>query len=307
MLSYSLKERSITFTFLLALGVKRTVRLYSIVAVTLLLGYLLWGLDCFYNKELTEKVIPNNWFAQYWKGAVNHTQFWQDFLLSPFSDGKYYNPPLWTIKYEFYGALMLFVVLFLVKKVPPKWHTAVFAVLLLAFYDSDYRGFWLGALLVSLPRNFEVVKKYKRELSFMLLGLAMFFACFPIFIPVESLKTTVYGWLPNSKWWKDFYPFLAASVFFLMVYTRRYNWLSNKVFNWLGKASYALYAVHFIVIASFSSGLFLKLKKYFSHDTAFCITFFCSMAVLFLITHILKKVVDQPTVKLSRRIFKKLV
>jgi peptidoglycan/LPS O-acetylase OafA/YrhL len=74
-------------------------------------------------------------------------------------------------------------------------------------------------------------------------------------------------------------------------------------FTWLGKLSFSLYAVHFIVLASLAAQVYMALRQHgFGHHSAAGGAFACTLSGLFAISWILWRCVDVPSIQISRKL-----
>jgi peptidoglycan/LPS O-acetylase OafA/YrhL len=111
----------------------------------------------------------------------------------------------------------------------------------------------------------------------------------------------MYGHFVHLPGLADGYAMLGAIVLFvaLLLNPGLQHALSSRVFARLGRVSYALYAVHFIVLASFSSWLFLSLSDGFTYNEKFLMTFCASLVVLYILSVLLARYVDEPATRFA--------
>lgn len=279
--------------------IKRPIRLLGVLVFTMIIGAVLWNYHLFYNNELP---MNNPWFSSFWKGDMNWNTFIYDLFLSPFKEGVTYNAPLWTIKFEFYGSLMIFSFLFFFSGW--KYRSIVCLAIMIMFYDSDYRAFWLGILLVE-GINIGMVDWLKSR-SVVLITITIvfvFLSAFPVHLADCSMDDTWYDFLATGKWFRDFYPFVSAGLLFVIVSCWKITTTSRPL-KLLGIVSYSLYAIHFIVIGSFSCWLFIELNQSLDYGVSFLITTFSTLVILIPISYIISKYIDGTSISLANRVEK---
>lgn len=97
------------------------------------------------------------------------------------------------------------------------------------------------------------------------------------------------------------YPMYAALLLFIGVLEndRFRELLSNRLCRYLGDISFALYAVHFLVIGSFSSWFYLMLHGQFGAEVAFLGAFVSGLGVCVLLADLMTRFVDKPAIRAS--------
>jgi peptidoglycan/LPS O-acetylase OafA/YrhL len=74
---------------------------------------------------------------------------------------------------------------------------------------------------------------------------------------------------------------------------RAHALLDQPAFLWLGRMSYAVYAVHFLVLGSLSSWLFLRWLDLYTYGVAFLVALASGIAVTLLLAYGLTITVDR--------------
>ncbi len=86
---------------------------------------------------------------------------------------------------------------------------------------------------------------------------------------------------------------------------RRYIRLLVPVLFFLGKISFSMYVIHFIIVNSFSSFVFINAVKYTSYNNAFLITFCISVTFILFCSYLIYKYIDLMGIRLSKYVFVK--
>ncbi len=286
---------------LVAAAVKRPIRLGGLVWLTMTAGAILWYFNLFANEPVAELTGAAPWLNGYWSGHLNISQFFMDLLMAPFENGTQYNPPLWTIEKELYGSFIVYLFLFLVGKY--RYRQVIAIVLIFASYSSLSQGFWIGLLAADMIKHARYpVQRLPRPLFWLLVLGFVYFSSFPHDVDPAFLGTTVYGWLPKNVLLGGGYPMLAAVLVFILVMTDEglQKFLHKPVFQFLGRLSYGIYAVHFLIIGSWSCWLFLQLQDVLSYQRAFFAVLLTSLPLILALSWLATILVDEPAIRLAR-------
>jgi peptidoglycan/LPS O-acetylase OafA/YrhL len=292
---------------LVAAAVKRPVRLGGLVWLTMAVGAFLWYFGLYANGSAAQLTGASPWLDSYWSTSFNGRQFFKDLLFSPFGKGALYNPPLWTIEKELYGSFLVYIFLFFVGNYT--YRRAIAVVLILASCSSLSQGFWIGLLVADLVKYAQTpVKKLPRPLLGLLVVCFLYFSSFPHEVPPDFLEKTIYGWLPPNLLLGGGYPMLAAVLIFSLVMTdeRLQRFLHKPVFQFFGRLSYGMYAVHFLVIGTWSCWLFVKLHDVLSYQQSFFVVLLTSLPLILGAAWLATVLVDEPAIRLARLIGKQI-
>ena len=291
-----------------ASAVKRYFRLALPVAFSVFLAFVLMRFSLFYNQSV-EVISGSGWLSGLWAfkptfaDALNQA-FFGAFFLNLFD----YNAILWTIACEFLGSFLVFSFLAIFGKSKKRFWA--YAFLILVFFQTYYLAFILGMLLSDVMAHKQMIlSKFNNKkillTAFLLLGL--FLGSFPIGRDAEG---TMYAFM-NFSWLSDpaiLYHVLGA--FFLMIVLleskRMQKFFSYKYILFLGEISFAMYLMHFIILGSFSSFVFLKLHDIMAYPYAVVLSFLVSLPVILFVSYIVYKYVDKKSVNFSHLLYEKL-
>jgi len=289
-----------------AATVKRPFRLGGLVLASVLAGAFLWGSGLFFNGSVASIAGSTPWFDSFWHGDFKLYEFIGNIFGSLFSSGVTYNPPLWTIRIELNGSLLVFAFVFFFGSL--RYRLAILAILLIVFHRSFYQGFVFGILLADLSKNYATAfpAKLGRYAVLPVFILAVYFSSFPYYVPTAFPAATIYTALPKMKILGGGYAMLGALLTFILVdlLPRVKGHLESRFFLFLGKISYGLYVVHFLVIGSFSSWLFLRLRDHLGYEASFLAVVLISVPLMFWLAHLLTEYIDEPSITLATRIGK---
>lgn len=96
----------------------------------------------------------------------------------------------------------------------------------------------------------------------------------------------------------------AAALLMVFVISdyRLQSILNNTLFRFLGRISYALYAMHLLVIGSISSAMYLILRESMGHGFAFFWVLTTGIIACLVSAAIVTKLIDEPCIKLCGRL-----
>lgn len=287
---------------LCAAMVKRPFRLVGLVALTMIASVMLLNGHFYHNAQVAE-ISGSEWLGAQSSTPVGYWHFLVDLISNPFWNGENYNQPLWTIFYELVGSYLTFIFTLLFRNSQVRWWA--YAIVGLTFSGSLYGSFILGIFLADLSKNFPgaIAKANQPWFLLPLLGAGIYLAAYPIFINQSQLPSTWFSHLPWSQF-NDRYSMAGAFFLFCAVLAAP---LLQRLFSiasvvYLGRISFALYAVHLLVLRSFSSWLFLKLNPYYSYNQSFVYVLVCSVFVIIVCAHLLTVYFDEILIQLSDRI-----
>ncbi|MEI8343963.1 MAG: acyltransferase [Candidatus Moraniibacteriota bacterium] len=292
-----------------ASAVKRYFRLALPVAFSVFFAYVFMKFSLLYNLPAGE-ISGSGWFASLWDFKPDFLDSLNQGFIGAFFYGIFdYNKLLWTIACEFLGSFLVFSFLAIFGKSKSRHLAYIF--LIVAFFQTYYLAFILGVLLSDLMANEKkMLEKFDKKkiwrTTLLLVGLA--FASFPI---GRDPKGTMYAFA-NFSWLGTeppvFYHIVGA--FFLMVVLleskRLQKFFANKLFLFLGKISFTMYLLHFTIMGSLSSYIFLKLLPIVSYHGAVAWSFLTSLPVIFLVSYAAYIFVDKKAVSFSHFVYEKL-
>lgn len=286
---------------ILSLALRRYFRLMIPVFGSVFIAYLLLKFHLIYSP----KIYPLSfsvWFSTFYHFAPSFWSMLYQGLIGPFINPAPpgYNNVLWTMYYEFLGSFLVFLFLgfFGTRKIRP----LIYTLLIIIFWKTFFLAFILGMLLcdVTVDKKNNLFSNNGLKLFWLLLlPASLFIASYSnekIFFSFLKLSFLTSG--ENS----DFYHTIGA--FLLLASIIRLDWLINflsqKYILFLGKISFSLYLIHFLVISSFSSFLFYTLAFHISYNLTSIIVFPLTLAVTICSAYFFTKYVDANGIKFSR-------
>lgn len=308
-LSYNHLGKSWQGHKILSAILKRPIRLGGLVWLSIIIGSMLWYCGLFFNGAVSDLTTSKQWFGAFWAGNFNLHKFFVDLSTSSFSRGNIYNPPLWTIKVELYGSMMIYIFALLLGRF--KYRLLISILLVFAFKNSLYQGFWIGLCIADIIKNHPFQKEIKSINIYHSLLFILFFylSSYPHYVDPEFLASTIYAPLPDDKGFGGGYLMLSALIIFILAVSNRrlQEYLNLPALQFLGRISYGLYVMHFLILGSLSSWLVLVLNNYFGYNISFCIAFFAGLSLTILSAYLATKYIDNTSIRLANFLGKKAI
>ena len=249
-------------------------------------------------------ISGNNNYANYWtftpdiinaiKAAV-----WGTF----FTGDDTYNPVLWTMTIEFYGSMLVFAMALLFGSLRNRW--TLYMASALIFFNTYYLAFIIGTALSdafsSKSLLFSTLKTENKIILFSILILGLFLGSYPM----DSIKSdSIYAFLNNGFFQnpRATYHILGASM---VMYALLNSQGMQKIFAsplpvFLGKISYSLYLIHFLIISTFTCALFLILYPVLPYYLAALVSCIISLILIIPLSYLYYKYIDLAGIKLSK-------
>ena len=270
---------------ILDLVIRRYLRLLPMVLASILLTLLLLKSHLVFSPAYS-KVVGSAWLSRYLNFDGDFMEAVKQGLWGvyfEFRSGTSYNPNLWTIGYELIASYLLFFALAIFRNGPKSW--TGFALVAMAV--GPWKGvlpFFLGAALTRLPDH--------SPPRWALPALTL------IALPLADL---------SGKSADSIRGLSAVMLMYALIHSPSVrSFLARGVPDFLGRISYALYAIHFLILASFTSWLGSTRA---SHEalSGIAFNFLITTSLLIPVSYLLYRWVDQPGIKFSKEIATKIL
>jgi peptidoglycan/LPS O-acetylase OafA/YrhL len=177
------------------------------------------------------------------------------------------------------------------------------------FFNSYYLAFMIGmGLADTFSNKTSVFKISNKIILFIILLSGLFLGSYPV---GTVTKDSLYGFLNNGLFQtpKLTYHILGAGMIIYVLLNSRWlqNVFSSPVPVFLGKISYSLYLIHFLVISSFTCTLFLALHPILPYWIAAFISCFLSVLLIIPLSYLFYKYVDMMGVEISKIFYNQAV
>lgn len=285
----------------------RYLRLNIPILFSLILAYILLKLDLFYNVPASGLSGSKSWLYTFYKNQISLEELISTIFYKSIILGDYYlNSPLWTINIEFIGSMYL-LTFYLVKSNNNLKKDIILMLLIFMFLYILYNKssiYFYAMFIGSLLNN---IKIFDRKKMLVILVFGIYFGAFQY--------NEYYDYLPSISInnyeifvKKDFYNTLSAILIVAVVINgmgRRI--FSSKLGNYLGRISYSMYLLHFIILCSLSSFIYLSLPI---SEFYLLINFIGYLTTVILLSYFYMKYIDNFSIfishKFSNYFFKKV-
>lgn len=301
-----------------ALAGKRYVRLLLPVLAATLPTLLLQPQGWYFNHELAF-VTGSDWMDSLTSTGFHPTLLsWlrNAFLVVFFVDGhSSYNALLWTMKFEWYGSLLIFLLASISPRV--NWRLPLAAILLICLAEVPTYAilhlFLVGMILHDLTVWLKA-RRQARTASTMRLAeiLGYFLVGFGLYLPrlimvmvdAQGTPFAILLWLRQAfpSWQGDRWMIAAVPIVAgVLISQHMKHWLSRPLCQFLGRISFSLYLFHLPIILSLGSWLLLSLLPHMSLTVAACSTFVATAMVALAVAWAMTYLVEIPTLRLAAR------
>jgi peptidoglycan/LPS O-acetylase OafA/YrhL len=291
---------------------KRYFRLAIPIFGSCLLVYLAHRLSLFHQMFVPVSGMNGSWLPNLFKQDFSP---WHVFTFSFFDAvflGKTpYNSVLWTMVFEFFGAVLVYVLLFINQfNKRPMVVITFFAVLAFCVGGIYLLPFCLGLLLAYLQeKKLLAGKTISRRIVFLLLVLTgVYLASYPS-APYEVIGLHMHKWIRIDHFpAAALYQSLGCALLFFVALNSRVcqRILSFRPFLFIGKLSFSVYLTHLLVLCTFSAWMFEKLYLRHSFVQSAQIVFGCTLVVVIVVAFLFYRVVEQPTPQFAKWIARKV-
>ena len=300
--------------FLIPQIIKRYVRLVIPIFFSIFFACALIKIDLMYNHEVAPLTKSTAWLSTLYCFSPSWIDATINALITVFFVGSNYVTVLWTIPYEFFGSILVFLLLFLrmfVRSVSDSRNLMISVYLCgsLFFLNSYLLCFIAGMMCAELYAFQPKIILKNNQIIFLLL-LAGYIGSYPaletstLYLPVD----TIINFIPNinENRMKMCHIFSASILLFITLYSPIIKKvLTTKFPQFLGKISFSLYLVHLPIICSFSCATYITLSswQYFGYYSTSLITCLISFPII-IIASVLFTYIDEMSVKLARKVQK---
>ncbi len=293
---------------LLASAKRRYFRLAPPVLVVNVVIWLSMVLGLYQNGLAAELAGSTEWFAGFNSFEPSFFGMLQESLFGCFLFGvNDYNGVLWTLQMLFLGAYLDYILAYLVSHL--RWRYLIYAVVAVLLLRSDFLGIFLGYVLCDfMHTDWKWREKLcaSKVLNWLLLVVGLYFMSYPS--AGFGYEGTVWGILPFV--FVNYYHIFGVLCFVFAVLNQEpvQRFFSMKGFQYLGRISYSLYLVHFLVIATFSAWFQLTFHEALGYNMASLLNLILTAGITVLLSELSVRYVEPLSKKgevLLGRIFAK--
>ena len=186
---------------------------------------------------------------------------------------------------------------------------------MLAFSNTFYIWFILGITIADLYANnpkkiMDRIEKINPLFKILAMALPVALAFYPnnrLYSELSYFKylTVFHNDLTYSR---IFLHFVSLSLIFLIVLTtpRIQKILSIGPLVFLGKTSFSVYVIHFVLVTGLTTGFLSRAQKELDYTMAVILTSVGMLIMIYALGYVLHRTVDQFSLDLSEKVAKKL-
>ncbi len=291
--------------------VKRYFRLVLPVFAFSSVIFVMMKLGVFSNSEVGA-ITGNDWFVSFYPAVDLKIKdlFETSFILVLFGGNSAFCGVFWMLKTIFLGSFLSILLSMLSWNFNKNVIWVYFGVALVYIrMNSLELTFVLGTILAYCLLDIQKNSKIHSVLGFFLCFVGYFLGGYPSGIEPQNYYRFLNicpGWLSGYQFWH----MVGAAVTLLgiMLWRSPQKFFANRVGKMFGKISFAVYLVHFPVMCSFSSTLFLHMINDWGmgYHVSVGITFLCSIAVIILCSWIFYRFIEGKCARLTEMLLGKL-
>ena len=271
--------------------IKRLPRLAGIVTLSTVASYFLFKFNLYYFYEAS-KITDSPWLASFnysgWTESFepNFLKALSQGVVTFFTGTANYNQNLWTMKSEFFGSLIVYMLAAFITLILRHQNLLyAFIIFSITSYvcNENLFPFVVGTFLSAYLAKNKI--KINTTLAIILIGFGLYLLGY--FVPEKS-----YSWInifPHQLQNKNlFYTFGSVLIIFsTMTNISIFKRLNGHFFQLLGKLSFPLYIVHCLVICSISSYIYIYLTASGLDKTT-------QLTIVFIVTVVVSTLISIP-------------
>ncbi len=272
--------------------IKRYFRLMPALLVVDFLAWFLMEFGMMFNQETASLTGSADFLGLF---NVFEPNLWlclrEGIFGNLFEGGNAYVGPLWTMKYEMYGSLLVLAVLSVLRKKRLRY---LFYIVFICVFRGYYAYFAVGMLVCELycDKDLNFLQKIlkNRYLSSIILGISFSYVAM-----ASDIDSGPYSYI--------IFAVIVSVMFLTLISLQWVAWLGDKaVFRRIGKWSFAIYLVHWPVIESFSCAYYLFMHGRIDNTLLILTDFALTSCMILFAAKVLDDYVITPGIIFSNRI-----
>lgn len=292
-------------SILTSTAIKRYPRLMIPAIGSILLAYILLKFDLMFNQEAV-KINNSYWLIYFYNFEADFLEAVKQGLYGAVFLGEVsYNSSLWTLRIEFYGALLIIALAIILRKSKSWKYLLLASLTLLGVWFFGNYGVYYGTLIAGLMIG---MMDHKRRISAWIAFPSMLFALWlggfnqgSLYWPINQAAIELNGnTIDNVVIAKS-----TGAVIMLMCLLRSQGlkaFFSTTICKFLGKISFSLYLVHVPIICSVGCWAFIYLTNHNANEFAAVTAIIVSLLASILSAIIFEIFIDRKSITTSSKI-----
>jgi peptidoglycan/LPS O-acetylase OafA/YrhL len=267
----------------------------------------------FYNVQASgESYSP--WLSQFYTCDANFFNMikfvlYDEYLDFSKEDLLCYNNTLWMMRFMLQGSFLVYAFHALFARASSRLRIFIYITLIIIFSKSPILAVILGMILFDMDAN-NIFQNVNKIILLIMLLPGMYLGSvirldFPFYtiLDIDFMKIYFGGRAILSH----FYHIIGAFLLFFALSRLSFSIkvFSSKVAVYMGKISFSIYILHFIIICSLSSYIFVWLVKNInaSNESSFIVTSAMTIVVTILLSHIFHHYIELKSINWSQSLY----
>jgi peptidoglycan/LPS O-acetylase OafA/YrhL len=292
---------------------KRYFRLTIPILFSCVISYFLLKVGGFFNIQAS-LASHSPWLTQYYTCDANFFNMikfvlYDEYFGHPLEDLRCYGNVLWMMYVILLGSFLVYAFYALFARASSRLRIFIYIGLIIIFSKSYLLAVILGMILFDMDANNVSRNVNKIILLIMLLSgiclgsLIRFDFPFYTILNIDFMK----NYFGGLFYLLIFYYIIGAFLLFFALSRLSFSIkvFSSKVAVYIGKISFSIYLLHFIVIFSLSSYIFVWLKNDInaSNELSFIVTSVVTIVVTILLSHIFHHYIELKSINWSQSLY----
>jgi len=288
--------------------VKRYFRLALPVLSVVLLVYCAHKFQWLRKDLIPENPLTSSWIKSMLPNTFQLQDVFKEGLITAFQRSSRYYQVVWTMPTELANSYLVLLLALALHKL--RQQTGLVLVLLGVqfFLLKEYYSiaFVTGMLFARLTTQEKTFRDFCNKTLFKILCLlaGLYFGSYPFTGFQGAVLHSIYAPISFFETYPHIISYFIGTTFlflFLLHSKRLQQVLSFKVFLFYGRISFMLYLLHFLILLSLGPLIFQSLHQHL------LLTAIISLLVASLLSWLLTVLVDEPVLKWSARLSRKLI
>jgi peptidoglycan/LPS O-acetylase OafA/YrhL len=294
---------------------KRYFRLTIPILFSCIISYFLLKVGVFYNAQASWE-SHSSWLSQFYACDANFFNMIKFVLYDEYlnisnslKELACYGTILWMISALLLGSFLVYAFHALFARASSRLRIFIYIALIIIFSKSLILAVILGMILCDMDAN-NVFRNVNKIILLIILLPGIYLASFirpdfPFYtiLDIDFMKNYFGGQFRLSFFYYTIGGFLLFFALSRLSFSIKI--FSSKVAVYIGKISFSIYLLHFIVICSLSSYIFVWLVKNInaSNELSFIVTSAMTIVVTILLSHIFHHYIELKSIKWSQSLY----